>query len=95
LTNFTGQLRILDSSSPAVEGDPIAAVLGVDNVQAVPEPSTFVLVGTALLAAAEDEARRRGLPYMALMVTDENAPALGLYARSGYRTERRLLCKPL
>jgi len=49
LTNFTGQLRILDSSSPSVEGDVIAAVLGVDNVQAVPEPSTLALVGAALL----------------------------------------------
>ena len=52
-------------------------------------------VGTALLAAAEDEARRRGLPYMALMVTEENAAARRLYERGGYRTERRLLCKPL
>jgi ribosomal protein S18 acetylase RimI-like enzyme len=52
-------------------------------------------VGAALLAAAEDEARRRGLPYMALMVTEENAGARRLYDRGGYRTERRLLCKPL
>lgn len=52
-------------------------------------------IGTALLAAAEDEARRRGLPYMALMVTEENEAARGLYERAGYRTERRLLCKPL
>lgn len=52
-------------------------------------------VGAALLAAAEDEARRRGLPYMALMVTEENADARRLYARFGYYTERRLLCKPL
>jgi ribosomal protein S18 acetylase RimI-like enzyme len=52
-------------------------------------------VGAALLAAAEDEARRRGLPYMALMVTEENAVARRLYERGGYRTERRLLCKPL
>jgi len=52
-------------------------------------------IGAALLAAAEDEARRQGLPYIALMVTDENAPALRLYERSGYRPERRLLCKPL
>ncbi|HEV3090695.1 MAG TPA: GNAT family N-acetyltransferase [Candidatus Cybelea sp.] len=51
--------------------------------------------GRALLAAAEDEARRRGLPYMALMVTEENEPARALYDRSGYLTERRLLCKPL
>jgi len=52
-------------------------------------------VGTALLAAAEDEARRRGLPFMALMVTEENEPGRRLYERAGYRTERRLLCKPL
>jgi ribosomal protein S18 acetylase RimI-like enzyme len=52
-------------------------------------------VGTALLAAAEDEARRLGLPYMALMVTDENAAARALYDDRGYLTERRLLCKPL
>ena len=52
-------------------------------------------VGTVLLAAAEDEARRRGLPYMALMVTEENAVARRLYERAGYRTERRLLCKAL
>lgn len=52
-------------------------------------------VGAALLDAAEDEARRRRLPYIALMVTEENDAAQRLYARSGYRTERRLLCKPL
>jgi ribosomal protein S18 acetylase RimI-like enzyme len=52
-------------------------------------------VGTALLAAAEDEARRRGLPYMALMVTEENAAARTLYDGRGYLNERRLLCKPL
>lgn len=52
-------------------------------------------VGAALLAAAEDEARRRLLPYMALMVTEENEAARRLYDRAGYRTERRLLCKPL
>ncbi len=51
--------------------------------------------GAALLASAEDEARRRRLPYIALMVTEENEPARCLYDRSGYRTERRLLCKPL
>lgn len=52
-------------------------------------------VGTALLASAEDEARRRHLPYMALMVTEDNAAARALYERSGYLTERRLLCKEL
>lgn len=52
-------------------------------------------VGTALLAAAEDEARRRGLPYISLMVTEENEAARRLYQGAGFRTERRLLCKPL
>jgi ribosomal protein S18 acetylase RimI-like enzyme len=52
-------------------------------------------VGSALLLAAEDEARRRGLPYMALMVTEENEAGRRLYAERGYQTERRLLCKPL
>lgn len=52
-------------------------------------------VGTALLAAAEDEAKRRGLPYISLMVTESNLRAMRLYERCGYRTERRLLCKPL
>jgi ribosomal protein S18 acetylase RimI-like enzyme len=51
--------------------------------------------GAALLAAAEDEARSRLLPYIALMVTEENEAARRLYDRAGYRTERRLLCKPL
>lgn len=52
-------------------------------------------IGSRLLAAAEDEARRRGLPYMGLMVTEDNAAALALYERAGFLTERRLLCKPL
>lgn len=52
-------------------------------------------IGAALVAAAEDEARRLGLPYIALMVTEDNAPARALYDRAGYLTERRLLCKTL
>lgn len=52
-------------------------------------------IGKRLLTAAEDEARRRGLPYMGLMVTEDNAAARALYESAGYFTERRLLCKPL
>ena len=52
-------------------------------------------VGARLLAAAEDAARVRGLPFMALMVTEDNDAARELYAQAGYATERRLLCKPL
>ncbi len=52
-------------------------------------------IARALLGAAESEARERGLPHMALMVTEGNGPARELYAQAGYFTERRLLCKPL
>jgi len=52
-------------------------------------------IGKALLEAAEREAKRRGLPYMSLMVTEENTAARSLYASAGYFTERQLLCKEL
>jgi ribosomal protein S18 acetylase RimI-like enzyme len=52
-------------------------------------------VGKALLTAAEDAARARGLPFVSLMVTESNASARELYAQAGYVTERRLLCKAL
>ncbi|HEY1428121.1 MAG TPA: GNAT family N-acetyltransferase [Candidatus Tumulicola sp.] len=51
--------------------------------------------GAALLSSAEREAKQRGLPYIALMVTEDNAAARALYAGSGYATERRLLSKRL
>lgn len=90
-------------------GEPLGFLLMIDDLpdEVTLLPQAFVAymavepgvrgegVGTALLAAAEDEARRRGLPYMALMVTEENTAARRLYGRGGYRTERRLLCKPL
>jgi ribosomal protein S18 acetylase RimI-like enzyme len=76
-----------------------------DEVTAVPQAFVAFMavkpaergrgVGARLLAEAEGEAKRRGLPYMALMVTEENAPARRLYERCGFRTERRLLCKAL
>jgi hypothetical protein len=62
LTNFVGQLRILDSASPAVEGDPIAATLGVDDIMAVPEPSVFAMVVGALLTAGWCGRRTRSRP---------------------------------
>ncbi len=52
-------------------------------------------VGTLLLAACEEEARRHGTPYLGLMVTEGNSAAQRLYDRAGYRTERRLLGKKL
>lgn len=52
-------------------------------------------IGRALLAEAERLARERGLPCIAMMVTEENKAALDLYEKSGFQTERRLLCKKL
>lgn len=51
LSNFNGQLRILSAASPSLMGDTVAATVGYDNIQAVPEPGTLTLVvGAALLA---------------------------------------------
>jgi ribosomal protein S18 acetylase RimI-like enzyme len=51
--------------------------------------------GASLLRSAEREAKQRNLPYIALMVTEENAAARALYAKGGFVTERRLLSKRL
>ncbi|HEY0394837.1 MAG TPA: GNAT family N-acetyltransferase [Candidatus Elarobacter sp.] len=51
--------------------------------------------GRALLDAAEAFARANGLRYVSLMVTDDNAPARGLYDKAGFVTERRMLTKRL
>jgi ribosomal protein S18 acetylase RimI-like enzyme len=42
-------------------------------------------VGTLLLAAAEDAARRRGRRAMRLEVHEHNSRAIGRYEKSGYR----------
>ncbi len=52
-------------------------------------------VAKRLLAAAEAEARERGLPHLSMMVTEDNVGARELYAQAGFVSERRLLCKPL
>jgi len=48
-----------------------------------------------LLKHTEQSARDLGMPYIALMVTEENEAARKLYESAGYITERRLLCKIL
>jgi GNAT superfamily N-acetyltransferase len=52
-------------------------------------------IGRALLERIEAAARRRGLPYLSLMVTEENLGARALYAGAGFTTERRMMTKAL
>lgn len=86
-----GFMLALNSLPDEVTGDDQAFVV----YMAVERTLRGAGIGSALLERAEDEARKRGAPYMALMVTEENAAARALYERAGYRTERRLLCKAL
>jgi hypothetical protein len=60
LLNSTTLLRIIDSPTPD-DAVPIAGVLGVDNIQAVPEPATFLGACVALAALAVIR-KRRSLP---------------------------------
>lgn len=46
-------------------------------------------IGTRLLDAAEAEARSRGRAVMGLEVRADNAVAIGLYERAGYRLVQR------
>ncbi len=48
-------------------------------------------IGRMLLDEAVAQARRIGLPSLALMVTESNTAARTLYERAGLATERRLL----
>jgi ribosomal protein S18 acetylase RimI-like enzyme len=86
-----GFVITLDSLPDEVTGDDQAFVV----YMAVEREQRGAGIGAALLKRAEDEARSRGMPYIALMVTEENDAARALYESAGYRTERRLLCKTL
>jgi len=52
-------------------------------------------IARALLASLEELARKRGLPYLSLMVTEENEAARELYSGAGFETERRMMTKAL
>jgi ribosomal protein S18 acetylase RimI-like enzyme len=52
-------------------------------------------IGRALLEEAEGFARGMGRSYLSLMVTEDNAPARGLYDQAGFVTERRMMTKVL
>jgi ribosomal protein S18 acetylase RimI-like enzyme len=86
-----GFVLVLDSLPDEVTGDDQAFIA----YMAVEPAFRGAGVGDALLARAENEAKLRGAPYIALMVTEENAAARKLYERAGYVVERRLMCKTL
>jgi ribosomal protein S18 acetylase RimI-like enzyme len=52
-------------------------------------------LGRALLAAAVEEARKRGVAHISLMVTEANAPARALYAQAGFVDERVQMTKKI
>jgi GNAT superfamily N-acetyltransferase len=52
-------------------------------------------IARALMERIEDLARQRGMPYLSLMVTEENEAARELYAATGFTTERRMMTKAL
>lgn len=52
-------------------------------------------VATALLDAAEEEARRFGLSHLTLMVTEASVPARKLYAKAGFFDERVQMTKQI
>lgn len=61
-TFFSGnfaEMRIIHSVNPDLNGDPIAAQLGIDNVHAAPEPGTLALMAIGLAAGAVVLRRKR------------------------------------
>ncbi|HEY0798990.1 MAG TPA: GNAT family N-acetyltransferase [Candidatus Baltobacteraceae bacterium] len=86
-----GFLALLDELPDEVSEAP----QGFIAYMAVEEDVRRSHIASALLARAEEIARERGLPALALMVTEENDGARELYARAGFVTERRLLVKTL
>jgi ribosomal protein S18 acetylase RimI-like enzyme len=102
------QSYVLLIAESALEG-PLGFVLLLDHLpdEVTGVPQAFIAymavepharrhgIAARLLASAEEVTRLRGLPFLALMVTEENEAARELYAQAGFNTERRLLCKPL
>jgi hypothetical protein len=58
--NGPGEMRILHAAGPALNGDPINAILGVDNIQAVPEPAGLLAAAGAAAGLAWLSRRRVG-----------------------------------
>ena len=58
LANVT-QLRILSATAPAWRGERIAAILDVDNVKALPEPTGLSIVAVGILTLISRRRSRR------------------------------------
>lgn len=65
------------------------------SVMAVEEAAEGTGVGAALLALAEEWARRRHLTLLTLNVFDANSRARRLYERTGFKAETLKYAKPL
>jgi len=53
-----GELRILESAAPALDGDSIAASVGIDNITAVPEPAMTTIAAAAMAGLLVRRRRR-------------------------------------
>ena len=90
-----GQVYVVEASGAVAgfivlysRGDPWGDHLHVENVAVVPDRQGQGL-GGALLAFAEDEARRRGLAAIELYTNVKMTENLALYPRLGYRETGR------
>ena len=54
------EFRIINASSPSLQGDAVDASFGVDNITAAPEPTTLAALGAMLLVLVRRRPRRQG-----------------------------------
>ena len=58
-TFFIGEVRFINEAGTSnLSGTPVVGQLGIDNVRAVPEPTTTILLGGTLLAVASGVRRK-------------------------------------
>jgi hypothetical protein len=60
LMEAPGEMRLLHAVGPVLNGDPINAIVGVDNIQAVPEPAGLLAAAGAAAGLAWLGRRRAG-----------------------------------
>lgn len=97
LTDYTAAIRSHDVWVAEIAGSIVGVLelvpkhdhLWVDNVAIDPDRQGRGL-GRRLLAFAEDEARRLGLPAMGLLTNERYAANIAMYERYGYRETHRV-----